>query len=114
MPAKIMALIRGSDAPVEKESVFSRATDAFGIEGPATCHPFVRKYDIVTAAYLSVLDNADMDFKQHRFVVAADPNNVDSTTPAIMRDCRFLAENISPSDRLRLEVISSSLSLLQV
>ena len=103
MSAKLMQIIRESDVPTEKESVFTRAIDEFGIQGPITCHPYARKYDIFVSTFLH-------EDQGHFFFLIADPNNVSNTTKArLLCNERLLPKNIFPGDRLRLEVEFSSL-----
>ena len=49
--ACLLQRIRDSDAPPEPKSVFSHAMDLFGCEGPRTCHPFAKEFDIVQAVF---------------------------------------------------------------
>lgn len=49
--AWLLEQIRDSDAPSGKESVFTRAMDLFGCEGPRTCHPFAKQFDIFQALF---------------------------------------------------------------
>ena len=102
MVAKLMQMVRQSEAPAEPESVFTRAIDVFGIEGPSTCHPYAHKYNIFNSSFLS-------EKSDHFCFVITDPNNADDITKTTLHDGRFVPKNISPGDRLRLEVESSSL-----
>lgn len=113
MSAKLMDEIRNSNAPVEKESVFSRAINAFGIEGPDTCHRLWRKYDIVMATFIQFNNDLSTGMQQSRFVIA-DPQNADNTTEATLHDGSLLPKNIFPGDLLRMEVESSSLQMVKL
>ena len=115
--ASMIQQLRERDAPSAKETVFSLAADTFGVEGPVTCHPFARKYDIVYAVYDRDVPHPtaspSLGRKQSVFVVH-DPADESVITKGTLHDSRRLPSNMTSGDVVRLEVISSSPTHMQV
>ena len=90
-----------SAVPAPKTTVFTRAEDVFGSQGPDVGHPFAGKYDIVQATFKEAVNQ--------RFVfVISDPQDDEVTTSATLND-KDMRDQLQSGDRLRLEVVSASL-----